>query len=180
MASATTALTALAPYAAPDGLGPREIIAHAKEHIERLTKKHASLQDTLTKVQGYGVSKLKTGMATGTTLAVSSALGFVNGRYGGERGYLSVFHVPVDLTTGLVAHVVGATDVLGDLGTRLVHTVGDACWGAGAYRWTHSKGAELAARAAAAKAAAGAGAGAGAAANPNGQRPGTTYAVPQK
>jgi len=51
--------------------------------------------------------------------------------------------------------------------------VGDAAWGVGAYRWSHNKGVELAARAAAAKAGGAAGAGAG-------PRGGTTYPVPQK
>ncbi len=68
------------------------------------------------------------------------------------------------------------------VGSALVHTVGDAAWGSGAYRWAHNKGVELATRVAAEKAGA-PGAGAGAA-GPNGAgagpRGGTTYAVPQK
>jgi hypothetical protein len=186
MASATSALATLSPYLPPDGLGPREILAHAKDHIDRLTKKHASLQEVLQKGKEYGVSKIKTGVASGLTVVTSGALGFVNGRYGGDKGYVAPFHVPIDLATALVAHTVGLTDVFGDLGSLMAHAVGDASLGAGTYRFAFAKGAYLAARAAAAKGGAVAGAGAGAgtgapgAAHPNGQRPSTTYAVPQK
>jgi hypothetical protein len=181
MASATSALAALAPYQPPDGLAPREILAHAREHIDKLTKKHLNLQGKISEATRYVGTKAVTMAGTGVSLAVSAALGLVNGRFGGDKGYLAPYNVPVDLTSGLIAHVVGYTNVLGDVGSTLVHTVGDAAWGSGAYRWSHNKGVELAARAAAAKAGAGAGAGAGpqngAGAGPRG---GTTYAVPQK
>ena len=178
MASATSALATLAPYQPPDGLAPREILAHAREHIDRLTKKHVNLQGKINEVTKYAGTKAVTMAGTGVSLAVSAILGLVNGRFGGDKGYLAPYNVPVDLTGGLIAHVVGYTNVLGETGSDLVHTAGDAAWGAGAYRWSHNKGVELATRAAAAKAGAGApgaspqnGAGAG-------PRGGTTYSVP--
>ena len=182
MASATSALATLSPYQPPDGLAPREILAHAREHIDRLTKKHINLQGKISEVTRYAGTKAITMAGTGVSLAVSAVLGLVNGRFGGDKGYLAPYNVPVDLTSGLIAHVVGYTNALGEVGSDLVHTVGDAAWGVGAYRWSHNKGVELAAHAAAAKAGAGAGAagtgpqgGAGA-----GPRGGTTYPVPQK
>ena len=182
MATATSALATLAPYQPPDGLAPREILAHAREHIDRLTKKHLNLQGKINEVTKYAGTKALTMAGTGVSLAVSTLMGLVNGRFGGDKGYLAPYGVPADLTSGLIAHVVGYTNVLGDMGSDLVHTAGDAAWGAGAYRWSHNKGAELAARAAAAKAGAGAvypgtGPQGGAGAGPRG---GTTYAVPQK
>jgi hypothetical protein len=182
MASATTALATLAPYQPPEGLGPREILAHAREHIDKLTKRHLNLQGKIGDTTEYLGKKLVNAAGSGIALGTSALFGFVNGRYGGDKGYVAPYGAPVDLLSGLVAHVVGYTDVLGRVGSALVHTVGDAAWGSGAYRWAHNKGVELAARVAAEKAGA-PGAGAGAA-GPNGAgagpRGGTTYAVPQK
>jgi hypothetical protein len=175
MASATSALATLSPYQPPDGLAPREILAHAREHIDKLTKKHLNLQGKISEVTKYAGTKALTMAGTGVSLAVSAVLGLVNGRFGGDKGYLAPYNVPVDLTSGLIAHVVGYTNVLGEIGSDLVHTVGDAAWGAGAYRWSHDKGVELAAHAAAAKA----GTAPPGAPGP-GPRGGTTYTVPQK
>jgi hypothetical protein len=140
-----------------------------------------TLQGKITEATKYVGTKAVTMAGTGVSLAISAVLGLVNGRFGGDKGYLAPYNVPVDLTSGLIAHVVGYTNVLGEVGSELVHTVGDAAWGVGSYRWSHAKGVELAARAAAAKAGAGAGAGVApqGGAGP-GARGGTTYPVPQK
>jgi hypothetical protein len=187
MATATSALATLAPYQPPDGLAPREILAHAKEYIDRLTKKHTTLQEKIAVAKQYGGTKLVTFAATGVTTAVSAALGFFNGRYGGDKGYVAPYGIPIDLTASAIAHVVGMTNVCGDVGSRIVHTAGDSALGVGTYRFTHGKGVEMAARAAAKKAA-GAGAGVAPGASPGtspqngagaGPRGGTPYAVPQ-
>ena len=151
MASATTALANLAPYQPPEGLGPREILAHAREHIDKLTKRHLNLQGKIGDTTEYLGKKLVNAAGSGIALGTSALFGFVNGRYGGDKGYVAPYGAPVDLLSGLVAHVVGYTDVLGRVGSALVHTVGDAAWGSGAYRWAHNKGVELAARVAAEK-----------------------------
>jgi hypothetical protein len=181
MATATNALATLAPYAPPDGLGPREILAHAKDHIDRLTKRHSTLQGKIQDTQKYTGCLAKTGLAFATTLAVSSGLGFINGRYGGAKGHAAPLGVPIDFTAGVLAHGVGLTVGLlsesdfGELCSRGFHTVGDAALGIGTYRTFQAIGLERAARAT------GQAPGAGVSAtNPNGQRPGTTYAVPQK
>ena len=178
MASATSALATLAPYQPPDGLAPRELFAHAREHIERLTKKHAALQEKSTEKSSYVITKGVAALTSACAVGTSGALGFVNGRLGGDLGYAQFHGMPADWTAGVVAHVVGYTNALGKVGSVLVHAAGDAAWGAGTYRWAHAKGVELA-QAAAAKAGATPGAspqnGAGA-----GPRGGTSYAVPQK
>ena len=181
MASATSALATLAPYQPPEGLAPREILAHAREHIERLTKKHAVLQTQNVEAKSYVRTKGLAGLTSVCAVGMASTLGLVNGRFGGDADHVAFHGMPLDVTAGVVAHVVGYTNALGDTGSVLVHAVGDSAWGAGAYRFFHAKGVELAARAAAAKAGAGAGTGAapqnGAGAGPKG---GTTFAVAQK
>jgi hypothetical protein len=119
-------------------------------------------------------------LTTGCVLTTSGVVGFVNGRYGGDADHLHFRGIPADWTAGLVAHIVGYTTgamtdtVAGEVGSLLVHAVGDAAWGVGTSRWAHAKGVELAARA---KAGAGAAPQNGAGAGPKG---GTTYPVAQK
>jgi hypothetical protein len=181
MASATSALATLAPYQPPEGLSAKEILAHARDHIGKLVKKNATLEDKHTETKGYFRTKGVAGLTTAATLVTASTLGIVNGRFGGDADHLNFHGMPLDVAWGIVGHAVGYTNVLGGIGSELVHATGDAAWGSSAYRWSFAKGQELAARAKAAKAGAGAGAGAapqnGAGAGPRG---GTTYSVPQK
>ena len=194
MASALMPSSALATYQPPAGLPARDVIAHARDHIEKLTKKHASLRESLQTVKVSAQRGVGTVIQTGFAVGTSSVLGYVNGRYGGEKGYVAPYSVPVDLTTGAVGHIAGlATSLLleDDLDTAgaaasgmprlsdILHAVGDAGLGCGTYRFFHQKGVEHAGGASADKGKAppgpasppGAGAGAG-------QR-GTVYGVPQ-
>jgi hypothetical protein len=167
MATATMPVSALAPYQPPDGLAPRDVIAHAREHIDRLQKKHASLRESLQHVKVGAQRGVNTITQTVFAVGTSSALGFVNGRYGGEKGYVAPYSVPVDFTLGAVSHIAGlATSLLlederdaaaaaqpGAMPrlSDILHTVGDAGLGCGTYRFFHQKGAEHAAEAGAAK-----------------------------
>jgi hypothetical protein len=97
MASATTALANLAPYQPPEGLGPREILAHAREHIDKLTKRHLNLQGKIGDTTEYLGKKLVNPAGSGIALGTSALFGFVNGRYGGDKGYVAPYGAPVDL-----------------------------------------------------------------------------------
>jgi hypothetical protein len=186
-----SANSALAPYQPPGGLAAREVIAHARDHIERLQKKHATLRESLQQVKVGAQRGANTVTQTVFAVGTSSALGFINGRYGGEKGYVAPYSVPVDLSLGGLAHVAGlATSLLlederdaaaaaSSAMPRLsdiLHTIGDAGLGCGSYRFMHQKGVERAAAAAAAKA--GQAAPTPGAPAPGG-RGGAVYTVPQ-
>src|SRR5208283_2268116 len=114
---ATMPVSALAPYIPPEGLAPRDVIAHARDHIEKLQKKHATLRESLQQVK-YKVSSgayrgANTVVQTMFSATTASTLGFINGRYGGEKGYVAPYSVPVDFTVAAVGHIAGiATSLL--------------------------------------------------------------------
>lgn len=189
MATATMPTSALAPYQPPPGLQARDVIAHARDHIEKLTKKHASLRESLQQVKVSAQRGVSTVTQTMFAVGTSSLLGYLNGRYGGEKGYVAPYSIPVDLTVGAAGHIAGlATSLLledtvdvtaaASQGAMprlsdIFHTVGDAGLGCGSYRFLHQKGVEHAA-------AKGQGAGPGSppAGGPGPGR-GTVYSVPQ-
>jgi hypothetical protein len=175
-ATAHSGGTSLAPYQSPDGLAHRNVLAHARDHIEKLQKRHEQLRGTVARAQKVALKQAHTLTQMGFTVGTAGALGLVNGRYGGDKGYLAPWGVPVDFAVGGAAHVAGfVTSVLSEDDIMepviaLLHTIGDAGLGVGVYRWAHQKGAELAARSAGATGQAGVGA--------NSAHGGTVYAVP--
>jgi hypothetical protein len=188
MATATQTISALAPYQPPPGLAPSDRVAHAHDYIERLQKKHATLRESLQQVKVGAQRGANTMMQTVLAVGTASSLGYVNGRYGGEKGYVAPYSMPLDVTIGGAAHVAGlvvglwleddadraAAAMPGALPrlSDILHTIGDAGLGSGGYRWAHQKGVEMAAAANAGATAAAPGPGV------NGAR-GATYAVPQ-
>ncbi len=159
MATDTMPASALAPYQPPPGLPVRDVIAHARDHIERLTRKHASLRESLQQVKFSAQRGVNTVTQTVFAVCTSSLLGYVNGRYGGEKGFVAPYSVPIDLSVGAAGHIAGlATSLLleDDVGAAGVavspgamprlsdvfHTVGDAGLGCGSYRFFHQKGVE--------------------------------------
>ena len=158
MATAMMPTSALAQYQPPPGLPARDVIAHARDHIEKLTKKHASLRESLQQVKVSAQRGVSTVTQTMFAVGTSSLLGYVNGRYGGEKGYVAPYSIPVDLTVGAAAHIAGlATSLLledevdvtvaashGAMPrlSDIFHTVGDAGLACGSYRFLHQKGVE--------------------------------------
>jgi len=140
--AATSTLTTFNP---PQGLPPRDALVHAKEHIEKLQKKHESLKSLKSETEAIAKKHMS---ALSETLFVTSAagvMGYVNGRYGGEKGYVAAIRgVPLDLCLGVAAHGIGFSNVLGDEVSSALHAVGDAAVAVSAYRYTHKKGTEQA------------------------------------
>lgn len=168
------AATTLAPaYQAPPGLTKAETVAHLhghintlNDHIGKLVRKHENVVKTVQAGASKGVEGLKkvagqvhymaqSAFAVGT----GSALGYVNGRYGGEKGYCTKYGVTLDAGVAAMAHIGGFALAFVDPGenaehaeklriaVQSFHTVGDTALGAAMYRLAHEKGAEAARRA---------------------------------
>jgi hypothetical protein len=156
-ATAHAGAASLAPYQPPDGLAHREVLAHARDHIEKLQKRHEQLRGTVARAQKVVLKQAHTLTQMGFTVGATGALGLVNGRYGGEKGYAAPWGIPVDFAVGGAAHVAGfvtsifSEDEVMEPVIAILHTIGDAGLGIGVYRWAHQKGTELAARSGVAK-----------------------------
>lgn len=153
------AVATLAPFQQPMGLAPREALAHAHNHIERLTKKHEAVLKTAKAIgeKAEHVMKKNVAVMTNAAFAASTAgaLGYVNGRYGGEKGYVAKYGVAIEVATAALAHASALALSFRETGDKerdehlqhvvgVLHTVGDAAIGVGVYRWTHQKGVEAA------------------------------------
>lgn len=155
--------TALAPtYEAPTGLSSREALAHAHDHIRKLVRKHESVVKASREIgiKAAEITKAQVGWMTNSAFAggTATALGYVNGRYGGEKGYVAKYGVALDAATAFTAHLgalalslKGTGDAEKDEHLRhvvgVLHAVGDTAVGVGLYRWSHQKGVEAAHRA---------------------------------
>jgi hypothetical protein len=177
MAAATT----LAPYQPPIGLAPREALAHAHNRIEQLSRKHESVLRTAKALGERAEHAVKKNLSvlTNTTFAATTAasLGYMNGRYGGDKGYVAKHGIALDVAAAGVVHAGAFALALRETGDRtsdehlnhavgVLHTIGDAAVGASVYRWAYAKGVEAAHRA-----------GAMPGAQANGARGGTVYSV---
>ena len=89
----------------------------------------------------------KIGIAFGAaeTTGTSYAFGFLNGRFGGERGEMSIGGVvPVDLLVGGALHTFAFFGGLEDSESPHVHAIGTGALSACAYRYGHRLGETMA------------------------------------
>lgn len=81
-------------------------------------------------------------MQTGGVVVSAGLMGYVNGRYGDSSGALKLFQkIPVDLTVGVLAHLVGLSPYGGKYAKHL-HDVGDGAIAAFGYRTGQAFGAK--------------------------------------
>jgi hypothetical protein len=179
--AATTNLTTYQPQ---HGIAPTQALAHAVGHIEKFAKKHFKLErdhETLRKeseareaswkseLKKHGGTVLEFLVASGT----GAGMGYVNGRWGGEKDHAAIYGVPIDVSTIVAGHAAGllvgylVDDELGHQLSRGLHSVGNASAGIVTYRLAFQKGTEKRAAAAA-----------GATAQANGVKGGTVYTAP--
>jgi len=89
----------------------------------------------------------KIGIAFGAaeTTGTAYAFGFMNGRFGGERGEMSIGGVvPIDLLVGGVSHAVAFFGGLEDAEAPHVHAIGTGALASCAYRYGHRLGETMA------------------------------------
>ncbi len=102
-------------------------LAKAKELYERADKRIGKIKEEHGKT-------LDEALRAGVVLASTGAMGFVNGRFGGEKQELVVAGFPVDATLGLLVHAAAFTKILPEGHRVLGHSVGTGAIAAGAYR----------------------------------------------
>jgi hypothetical protein len=171
------AATAITPFQPPVGVPAQQALAHAIGHIDKFAKKHLKLSrenETLkqdheeretawkTKAMSLGVTGLEFLVSGGA----GAGLGFVNGKWGGDKDHAAIGGIPVDATTLVAGHIAGlvvgyyAKDGAGQAASRVLHALGNASLGVVTYRLAFQKGAEHAK---------------GASAQANGVKGGTVY-----
>ena len=177
--------TALEPYQPIPGMSTRENHARAVDHIEKVqshlkdilrkhsaTEKAVAIKDqALGKVMSSAQALGLQGAQTGVALVMGSAIGFADGRWGGEQGHFAKAGVPLDGAIAILGHAAGlATFLLADTPnvTRFLHAVGDAGTAAVFHRWAKDLGVTSAHKAGLATAPSAA----------NGVRGGTLYPAP--
>ena len=177
----TTALAAIEPYQPVSGIPMREALARAHGHIERtqrfaskILEKHEALKGVVDRVGG-GYKKLGVRALNSTcSSAIGTAIGVVDGRFGGERGYATRWGFPLDWAVGFAGHGAGiAALAFGDneILQGVLHAVGDAGFTTGSHRWGHELGVAWAQKANAAESSAAVGA------NANGAKGGAVYTI---
>jgi hypothetical protein len=89
--------------------------------------------------------KIAAGVAAVETTGTAYAFGFLNGRFGGERGEMSIGGVvPVDLLAGSALHALAFFNGLEDEHTSHAHSLGTGALAACAYRYGHRVGETMA------------------------------------
>src|SRR5437870_13042445 len=85
--------------------------------------------------------KITAGVAAVETTGTAYAFGFLNGRFGGEHGELSIGGVvPVDLLAGTALHALAFFNGLDEEQAPHAHAVGTGGLAACAYRYGHRLG----------------------------------------
>jgi hypothetical protein len=181
------AMTTFSPYQPVQGVPIRDSLAHAHDHIERterfldraqkatskILEKHEALKGA---VERIGNGKKKLGMralATGVSGSVAAIVGVADGRYGGEKGHLAKWGIPLDWAVAAAGHTAGVAALAltdNEMLEGVLHAVGDAGFIVGSHRWGRELGVAWAQKAAADSPTA-------AAANANGVKGGTVYTV---
>ena len=89
--------------------------------------------------------KIAAGVAAVETTGTAYAFGFLNGRFGGEHGEMSIGGVvPVDLLAGTALHALAMFNGLEDEQLSHAHSVGNGALAACAYRYGHRLGESMA------------------------------------
>lgn len=111
-------------------------IAKARDYAERMSNKMSKLREHAEEAIGNGLQVAEVGAAAG-------ALGYANGKWGGEDGELKVLGVPADLGVGFALTGVA---LFGGLGKYAEHgvNIGSGALAAYAYRTGFQLGASAA------------------------------------
>ena len=113
-------------------------LAEARSAVERARTKMREFRQENSKKIAAGVAAVET---TGTAYA----FGFLNGRFGGERGELSIGGVvPVDLLAGTALHALAFFNGLDEEQAPHAHSIGTGAMAACAYRYGHRLGESMA------------------------------------
>jgi hypothetical protein len=103
-------------------------LAKARELYERANAKVAKIKEDHSESIGEVIR-----MTEITTAAM--AMGYVNGRFGGEEGELAIAGIPVDLTLGLVLHGAAFTKIIPDQHRAHGHNLGTGVLAGASYRY---------------------------------------------
>ena len=113
-------------------------LAEARSYAERARAKMREFRTENSKKIAAGVAAVET---TGTAYA----FGFLNGRFGGEHGEMSIGGVvPVDLLAGTALHALAFFNGLDDEQSPHAHSIGTGALSACAYRYGHRLGETMA------------------------------------
>jgi hypothetical protein len=113
-------------------------LAEARSAVERARQKMRDFRQENGKKIAAGVAAVET---TGTCYA----FGFLNGRFGGERGEMSIGGVvPIDLLAGTALHAVAFFNGVDEEQSPHAHSIGTGALAACAYRYGHRLGESMA------------------------------------
>jgi hypothetical protein len=113
-------------------------LAEARSYAERARAKMREFRTENSKKIAAGVAAVET---TGTAYA----FGFLNGRFGGEKGEMSIGGVvPVDLLAGTALHALAFFNGLDDEQAPHAHSIGTGALASCAYRYGHRLGETMA------------------------------------
>ena len=113
-------------------------LAEARSYAERARAKMREFRSENSKKIAAGVAAVET---TGTAYA----FGFLNGRFGGEKGEMSIGGVvPVDLLAGTALHALAFFNGLDDEQAPHAHAIGTGALASCAYRYGHRLGESMA------------------------------------
>jgi len=113
-------------------------LAEARTYAERARAKMREFRTENSKKIAAGVAAVET---TGTAYA----FGFLNGRFGGEHGEMSIGGVvPVDLLAGTALHALAFFNGLDDDQAPHAHSIGTGAMASCAYRYGHRLGETMA------------------------------------
>ena len=158
------AATSIMPFQPPVGVPARDALAHAHNFIDKMTKRHETLQKVNESLES-AKERLRAGVKVhGNTLiqmsctaTTAAALGVINGRFGNDAGVCEKWGVNLDAGVALAGHLAGfivsyvddreEPDVRLSVLAEVMHTVGDAGLASSVYRFCHQHGSEAKARA---------------------------------
>jgi hypothetical protein len=113
-------------------------LAEARSYADRAKAKMAAFRQENSKKIAAGVAAVET---TGTAYA----FGFLNGRFGGERGEMSIGGVvPIDLLAGTALHALAFFNGLDDEQAPHAHAIGTGALASCAYRYGQRLGESMA------------------------------------
>jgi len=113
-------------------------LAEARSAVERARSKMREFREENSK-------KIAAGVATVETTGTAYAFGFLNGRFGGDKGEMSIGGVvPIDLLAGTALHALAFFNGLDEEQAPHAHSIGTGALASCAYRYGQRLGESMA------------------------------------